>query len=101
MKNVFVDIDIKYLTKSYRTSIEIMNEANKINKHLKLNEAEAVIRHADEVVYHKINNKYLDIEYYINQYIEQGLKSIAIITKTQGEAENIYEKLANKFNISI
>lgn len=100
-ENVFDDIDIKYLTKSYRTSIEIMNEANKINKHLKLNEAEAVIRHADEVVYHKINNKYLDIEYYIKQFIEKGLKSIAIITKNQGQAENIYEKLEDKFNISI
>ena len=100
-ENVFEDINIKYLSKSYRTSIEIMNEANKINKHLKLNEAEAVIRHADEVIYHKINNKYLDIEYYTNLFIEKGLKSIAIITKTHNEAENIYEKLKDKINISI
>lgn len=99
--NVFKDINIKYLSKSYRTSIEIMKEANKINKHLKLNEAEAVIRHADEVIYHKINNKYLDIEYYVNLCIEKGLKSVAIITKTQNEAETIYEKLIDKINVSI
>lgn len=99
--NVFKDINIKYLSKSYRTSIEIMREANKINKYLKLNEAEAVIRHADDVIYHKINDKYLDIEYYVNLYIEKGLKSIAIITKNQVESEKIYEKLINKINISI
>ncbi len=100
--NVFNDkINIKYLSKSYRTSIEIMKEANKINKYLKLNEAEAVIRHADDVIYHKINDKNLDIEYYINLFIEKGLKSVAVITKTQNESENIYEKLKNKINVSI
>ena len=99
---VFNDkISIKYLSKSYRTSIEIMKEANKINKHLNLNEAEAVIRHADDVIYHKINNKYSDVEYYVNLFIEKGLKSIAIITKNQVESENIYQKLLNKINISI
>lgn len=101
-EKVFKDnISIKYLSKSYRTSIEIMKEANKINKHLNLNEAEAVIRHADEVLYHKINNKYLDIEYYINLFIEKGLKSIAIITNTQNEAENIYDELIDKIKVSI
>lgn len=94
-------IDIKYLSKSYRTSIEIMNEANKINRHLKLYEAEAVIRHADNVIYQKIKNKEYDIKYYIDLFIKKKLKSIAIITKTQYEGNIIYEKLKKEVDISV
>ena len=99
--SIYNDISIKVLNKSYRTSIEIMNEANKINKILNLNLAEAVIRHGAEVEYIKINNFYKNLETSINKLIDKGLKSIAIIVKEEIKIFDIYENLNNKFNINI
>lgn len=100
-EKVFQDnIEIKYLSKSYRTSIEIMHEANKINHYLNLPEAEAVIRHADDVKYFKSDNKILDIEYHLKDLISKGLKSVAIICKDECENVKIYDSLKKKFDIS-
>lgn len=101
LDNILENAEIKYLNKSYRTSIEIMNEANKINKKLNLSIAEAVIRHSDKVIYQRINDKYIDIEYNINIFIKKGYKSIAIITKNDVESTDIYEKLGKKYNINL
>lgn len=101
LDDILENTEIKYLNKSYRTSIEIMNEANKINKKLKLSIAEAVIRHSDKVIYQRINDKYIDIEYNINIFIKKGYKSIAIITKNDVESTDIYEKLGKKYNINL
>ena len=79
---------ILYLEQSYRTTIEIMDEANKIIKHLQNEDyilAKPVIRHGENVQYLKndsldsiINDIYKSITY--NQ--KQNLKSFAIICKT-------------------
>lgn len=100
LKKLFNDIEIKHLSKSYRTSIEIMNEANKINRHLNLIEANAVIRHSDKVLYKKITDKINDICDILNSYIDKSLKSIAIISKTNNEGLGIYNILKDKFNIN-
>ena len=71
------------LRKSYRTSIEIMQEANKISKAINLGEAQPVIRSSGPVVKKKVEKIKQD-EYVINQvkrYLNDGYKSIAIIYK--------------------
>lgn len=93
------------LEESYRTTIEIMNEANKVlNKipTLKFPPAKPVIRHGDKVEYIKktsleeISN---DIDEKIERLKENGYKSFAIICKTLEECYNIsrlFENLTNK-----
>ena len=95
LEDIFKEAEYIKLKKSYRTSIEIMNEANKISKEIGLDEALPVIRSAGPVIKSKVNK--LDKEnYIINQvkkYKEAGFKSIAIIYKNQKELVNMNKKL--------
>ena len=84
--------NMKYLNKSYRTTIEIMTEANKINQYLNLNIADAVIRHGKEVVYQKLNNNLVEI---LNQLIVKEYQTIAIISKDKEESKKVYQGLKN------
>lgn len=84
--------NMKYLNKSYRTTIEIMTEANKINKYLNLNIADAVIRHGKEVVYQKLNHNLLEI---LNHLIAEEYQTIAIISKDKEESKKVYQELKN------
>lgn len=85
VKTIF-DSNIEYLNKSYRTTIEIMNEANIINKKLNLNTATPVIRHGEKVEY---TNE--SIEELI-QSLKQKYNTIAIITKTLKEAQELHKQ---------
>ena len=84
------------LEKSYRTTIEIMEEANKITSNLKLNPAIPVIRHGDNVKYINTNDKVNIILKYINEFTEKKYQTIAIISKTLKESNYIYEELVNR-----
>lgn len=95
LKNVFKDLEVINLNKSYRTTIEIMNEANVINRKLNLTEAIPVIRHGEEVEYTKE-----DIHNLINQ-VKDRYKTIAIITKDAKEAKNIYGLYKDKLDINL
>lgn len=95
LKKIFKNVEIINLNKSYRTTIEIMNEANKINKKLNLIEAIPVIRHGDEVVYTKIS--IIDL---INE-MKEKYKTIAIITKDQEQANKIYKDLNDKLDVNL
>lgn len=95
LKNIFENIEILTLNKSYRTTIEIMEEANTINKKLHLTEAIPVIRHGDKVEYLD-----KDLIYLINE-LKDKYKTIAIITKSQEEANNLYNELKDKININL
>lgn len=95
LNNIFDNLEILKLNKSYRTTIEIMEEANKINKLLKLDKAIPVIRHGDEVEY--TNKKIIDL---IN-ILKEHYKTIAVITKNQEEANSLYGKLKDKVNINL
>ena len=95
LEDVFKEAEYIKLKKSYRTSIEIMNEANKISKEIGLDEALPVIRSAGPVIKSKVN-KFDKENYIINQvkkYKEAGFKSIAIIYKNQKELVNMNKKL--------
>ena len=95
LEKIFKNFEILRLNKSYRTTIEIMNEANKINELLSLDKAIPVIRHGDEVLYS--DKGVLEL---INT-LKENYNTIAIITKTQEEANNIYENLKNKIEINL
>ena len=95
IKTTFDDkCDLMYLSKSYRTTTEIMNSANNITKHLNLVTADPVIRHGKNVNYVKFtNNQPLLIKDIINSYIEKGYNSIAVICKDEEEVIRISEEL--------
>lgn len=91
-------IEAKYLklTKTYRSSKEIIEYANKI---LNLNHVVAIRKNmAKPVIERETENlNYLvkDLEYGLKSY-----KRIAIITKTDSETNKLYNYLKDKFNIS-
>lgn len=92
------DSNLHYLSKSYRTTIEIMEAANKINKYLGLTEAEAVIRHGKEVVYEKLS---YSLSNRINEFLNKGYKTIAVISKTKEDAYLIHQQLKDTLNINL
>ncbi|MDD5865294.1 MAG: RNA polymerase recycling motor HelD [bacterium] len=88
------------LNKSYRTTIEITDNANKVLRQMNLNEAEPVIRHGTNITFGEFA-KYDEYKIAkINEWINKGYKTLAIICKTDKEAENVYNSL-KKFGIDI
>ena len=95
LENIFKNFEILKLSKSYRTTIEIMEEANKINVLLNLDKAIPVIRHGEKVDY--TNKKVIDLIIELkNKY-----KTVAIITKTQNETNDLYEELKDQIDINL
>lgn len=80
-----------YLLKSYRTTVEIMNEANKILEKLNMKTSEPVIRHGLQPIY--VNE--IDINVQLEQW-KKEYRSIAIITKTEDHAI----KLSKQYHLS-
>ena len=86
------------LSKSYRTTIEITNNANKVLNKLQLSEAVPVIRHGAEISF---RNSSKDINYkveLIKEWLLKQYKSIAVICKDETEAKKI-NKLLNENGI--
>ncbi len=98
-ENVFKqNMEIKKLNKSYRTTIEIMEEANKINNFLNLEAANAVIRHGENVQYIKLDNT-ISIQILLDDLQKKGYKNIAIISKDLKKSKDIYDQLSNESKI--
>lgn len=97
---IFDDSEYLNLRKSYRTSIEIMNEANKISSAINLGEAKPVIRESGPVIKTKIDEKSKNefIKNKVQEYLNNGFKSIAIVYKNQTEMAKI-SKLLKENNI--
>ena len=97
---IFEDSEYLNLRKSYRTSIEIMGEANKISSAINLGEAKPVIREAGPVIKTKIDekNKNEYIKNKVQEYLNNGYKSIAVVYKNQTEMAKI-SKLLKENNI--
>lgn len=92
---------VKQLNKSYRNTIEIMNEANKIIETLGYSKAVPVIRNGDKVRYLKsadITNTIINL---CNEYRNQGYNSVAIITKDTKKANDIYNKLKQDIEVDL
>ncbi len=81
------------ISKSYRTTTQITNNANHLLNYLNLPSAQAVVREGNDVLFtpkSKENNyKFQKIK----NYLEQGYQTVAIICKTESEAKKIYNYL--------
>lgn len=101
MENSFAESRIQYLTleQSYRTTVEIMDAANKVINKLhdeELVTARPVIRHGEEVkVLVKDSTKEIaeDIDKKINELVKENFKSVAVICKTLDECQKMYSYL--------
>ena len=93
--------DSRYLplNKSYRTSIEIMQEANKTLVKLSMPEANNVIRHGEPVERREGSAREI-IKEEIKELRDLGLKTIAIITKDKQELSKA-SNLLSDFELKI
>jgi DNA helicase II / ATP-dependent DNA helicase PcrA len=99
--HVFGERRCQYLTleQSYRTTVEIMEAANKVIAKLKdkgIAEAKPVIRHGEKVrIIEKgsIKDTAEDIAQKIDEFQKANFKSIAIICKTMNECKTLQELL--------
>lgn len=107
-QNVFDNqATIKVLKESYRTSMEIMNEANTIINKIADNEniilAQPIERHGDEVQHWKVdseNNKIIKICEIIKKQLEVGHINTAIITKDFNESLELHKEITN-YGVSV
>lgn len=103
---VFSDRRNEYLTleQSYRTTVEIMNAANKVLDHIKGREVikgRPVIRHGEDVRYTSmsgIKETALDIGTKIMEFRAQSYKTIAVICKTMDECEAYFTHLSKSIS---
>jgi DNA helicase II / ATP-dependent DNA helicase PcrA len=100
-KYIFKEEELSFLTleQSYRTTVEIMNAANKVIKNLPqldLPLAKPVIRHGEEVAVKELHSL-REIEDAIKEKIEtsmdEGYRSVAIICKTLEESKSLKKSL--------
>jgi D-alanyl-D-alanine carboxypeptidase len=94
LKEVFEGSNYLELTKTYRSSPEIIEHANKI---LNLNLVSAIRRDTKIPVIFRNKDNYKEQMIYDIETLQKKCKSIAIITKTDTEAIDIYKKLKPSF----
>ncbi|MCM3239140.1 UvrD-helicase domain-containing protein [Heyndrickxia oleronia] len=103
---IFPRASYKTLQKSYRTTVEIMEAANQILKLLKLELpiVEPVVRHGQKPSFYTISTKIDAIqlmEQEINQLYKRGMKTVAIIGKTNKECQEIAKLFKKHSSLSI
>lgn len=91
VKEIIGDAEILYLNKCYRTSIEIMDEANKVLEKLGQPSASNVVRNAGEVE-HFVDNDVATITGIMDKYKDM-YPTIAIICKDENSLNEASEKL--------
>ena len=89
--------NIIMMDQSYRTTDEIMSEANKISEFLTGTYSKDIIRHGKPVQYISCDedSEVLFIAEKIKEYQNSGYQSIAIICKTEEEALIVNKKLSD------
>ena len=83
------------LSKSYRTTTEITENANDVLKTLDLKSATPVIRHGADIKYFDNNNDSSIKTDKIHEWLNLGYKTIAIICKDESEAKKTQDELIN------
>ena len=91
--------EILNLRKSYRTTMEITENANKILEKINLNAATPVIRHGVDVSYANEANNINYLISKINEFKLKEYKTIAIICKEENEAKKL-NKILQKNGIN-
>ena len=102
------EASIERLDRSYRTTIEIMNAANKILSKISekenINLAIPVERHGEKVNFIKTKNekeKINIIENRIKNLIDKNFKNIAIITKDLKGSRELYDRIKEDFKVQL
>lgn len=96
---------IQGLEKSYRTTIDIMNEANKvlskINEKIGVNLGEAISQNGIKPKYYNLNNfreKIEKLKTLIDNSKINGRNNIGIIAKDSKQCEEIYHQIKNTYD---
>ncbi|MBR6253311.1 MAG: UvrD-helicase domain-containing protein [Clostridia bacterium] len=98
------DTDLQYLTlsKTYRTTEEIMNKANDVISHIhdkiKCPLGEPVMKNGEKVTMRQFKTEeemISQIKYRIDDFLKKGLKNIAIIGKTVGDCLILEKELSD------
>ena len=97
------EIDLIKMEKSYRTTYEIMKAANMVSKLFGYGNAEAFLRHGDDVKtfqidYSNIVNFILDK---VNALYNDGYQNIAIICKDENEVNKLAKVLNGNMNFNV
>lgn len=99
--NIFGDqCEILNLSRSYRTTKEITENANSILDAINLSNADSVERHGNPVEYHKKTKEDTFMIEKIQEWLEKKYQSIGIVCKNEKEALKLY-KLFIKNNINV
>ncbi|MBB6214328.1 DNA helicase-2/ATP-dependent DNA helicase PcrA [Anaerosolibacter carboniphilus] len=98
LKNVFGDAECMELRKSYRSTIEITNFAQKIKSNSKLVPIE---RYGEEPTIRNCatsEGQSEEIRHLISDYVKSSYNSLGILCKTQEQAVEIYQQVKDKYN---
>lgn len=98
LRSVFGDADCMELRKSYRSTIEITNFAQKIKSNGKLVPIE---RHGEEPTIRNcatLEGQSEEIRHLINDYVKSSYNSLGIVCKTQEQAAEIYQQVKDKYS---
>ena len=98
---IFDDVnpDIYNLNKSYRSTYEIMEYAN---KYLDEDRIIPIVRHCkpvEEIEFHNDEELSESIIESLKEFSNEGLESIAIITRDKEELEKVYNLISNKVHL--
>ncbi|MEH6944936.1 HelD family protein [Bacillus sp. JJ722] len=94
-KKVFQETGYFELTRSYRSTKEIIEFANKVikNAEIPVGLAAPVFRSGNKVKVLLLDNQFADIVNTLQHMQNENVKTVAIIGRTDDECRNIYEKL--------
>ncbi|MGO0881653.1 HelD family protein [Clostridioides difficile] len=101
MVQVYDDGELVMLNKSYRSTLEIINFAKKIQNTTSL---EAIERHGEEPVLIKCSNEQDEIDKIkieIEQFEESNNANLGIILKTNSEAKAIYDVIKKDYDVNL
>ncbi|MFJ5623752.1 RNA polymerase recycling motor HelD [Peribacillus loiseleuriae] len=97
-RSIFPRATYTELQKSYRTTVEIMNEANKLLDLLpyRFPQVEPVVRHGEQPLFIKIEDDRWGKELLerTTKLKEQGLRTFAVIAKTMADCREVYKILS-------
>jgi DNA helicase-2/ATP-dependent DNA helicase PcrA len=101
LQNIFHQAELFELTKSYRSSFEIISFAKKI---LNVNKIEAIERHGEqpEIISCKDEqDEIIKIKSKLDVFLKSEYASLAIILKTNAIAENFYKELSSNYDVHL
>ncbi|EIA17840.1 HelD family protein [Clostridium perfringens] len=101
LEKIFDDVnpEIYNLNKSYRSTYEIMEYAN---KYLDEDRIIPIVRHGkpvEEIEFHNDEELSESIIESLKEFSNEGLESIAIITRDKEELEKVYNLISNKVHL--